>query len=84
VQVHEGDGARGLAAWAPYDGIAVAAAARQVPEALWEQLRPGGRIALPLRTGRRQQHLCVLEHTAGGPRLLGSTPARYVPLVQEP
>jgi protein-L-isoaspartate(D-aspartate) O-methyltransferase len=83
VQVHEGDGARGLPEWAPFDAIAVAAAAREVPAALWEELRPGGRIALPLRTGRRAQHLCVLERTRDGPRLLASVPARFVPLVVE-
>jgi len=84
VEVHQGDGARGLPEWAPFDAIAVAAAAREVPEALWEQLRPGGRIALPLRTGRRAQHLIVLERTRKGPRLLASVPARFVPLVVEP
>jgi protein-L-isoaspartate(D-aspartate) O-methyltransferase len=83
VQVHEGDGARGLPEWAPFDAIAVAAAARVVPEPLWDELRAGGRIALPLRTGRRAQHLCVLERTRDGPRLLASVPARFVPLVVE-
>jgi protein-L-isoaspartate(D-aspartate) O-methyltransferase len=83
VRVHVGDGARGLAGWAPFDGIAVAAAARRVPPALWDELRPGGRLVVPLRTGRRAQSLCVLERTEAGPRLLASVPARYVPLITD-
>jgi len=84
VQVHEGDGSRGLPEWAPYDAIAVAAAAPQVPKALWEELRVGGRIALPLAASRRRQYLCVFEREEDGPRLVASVPARFVPLIQEP
>jgi protein-L-isoaspartate(D-aspartate) O-methyltransferase len=82
VQVHEGDGALGLAAFAPYDGVAVAAAGPDIPPAVWAQLREGGRIALPLRTGRRSQQLCVIERAATGPRLLASVPASFVPLIR--
>jgi protein-L-isoaspartate(D-aspartate) O-methyltransferase len=83
VQVHVGDGGLGLPEEAPFDAIAVAAAADELPTALWEQLRRGGRIALPLVTGRRAQHLCVLERTSGGPRLIASVPARFVPLIHD-
>jgi protein-L-isoaspartate O-methyltransferase len=54
-----------------------------VPAALWEQLEDGGRIVLPLKTGRRAQSLCVLRRTAQGPRLLATLPARYVPLISD-
>ena len=80
VDVHVGDGWRGLPEHAPYDGIAVAAAAKEMPPALLEQLREGRRIALPL--GRRHQQLCVLERTAEGARLLTAIPVRFVPLVE--
>jgi protein-L-isoaspartate(D-aspartate) O-methyltransferase len=83
VHVHVGDGALGLPEQAPFDGIAAAAAAAELPPALWAQLRVGGRIAIPLETGRRAQHLCALERTPGGPRLITSVPARFVPLVRE-
>jgi protein-L-isoaspartate(D-aspartate) O-methyltransferase len=83
VRVHVGDGGLGLPDEAPFDAIAVAAAADELPAALWEQLRRGGRIALPLVTGRRGQHLCVLERTPGGPRLIASVPARFVPLIHD-
>jgi len=79
VDVHVGDGWLGLPERAPYDGIAVAAAARELPPALLEQLRNGRRIALPI--GRRHQQLCVLERTSEGPRLLNSLPVRFVPLI---
>jgi protein-L-isoaspartate(D-aspartate) O-methyltransferase len=79
VQVHVGDGARGLPELAPFGGIAVAAAAAELPPALWDQLEAGRRIALPL--GRRRQQLCVLERTASEPRLVASLPVRFVPLV---
>ncbi len=81
VQVHVGDGSRGLPEHAPFDAIAVAAVAPRVPAALWDELEPGGRIVLPLKTGRRAQNLCALERTPGGPRLLATIPARYVPLI---
>jgi protein-L-isoaspartate(D-aspartate) O-methyltransferase len=84
VHVHVGDGSLGLPEHAPFGAIAVAAAAASVPHALWEQLALGGRIALPLEAGSRGQRLCVLLRTPGGPRLLASTPVRFVPLVTDP
>jgi protein-L-isoaspartate(D-aspartate) O-methyltransferase len=79
--LHVGDGWLGLPEHAPYDGIAVAAAAPEVPEALWEQLRDGGRIVLPLGS-RWRQELCAIERTPEGSNLIGAVPARFVPLVQ--
>ena len=81
VHVHVGDGARGLPEHAPFDAIAVAAAAPELPPALWSQLREGGRIALPLESGRRGQQFCVLERTPRGPLMIACVPARFVPLV---
>ena len=65
VQVHVGDGWLGLPEHAPYGGIAVAAAAPEVPEALWEQLGEGARIALPIGS-RRRQELLRRRADAGG------------------
>jgi protein-L-isoaspartate(D-aspartate) O-methyltransferase len=76
-----GDGSLGLPEQAPFDAIAVAAAAQEVPPALWEQLAEQGVIAIPLVLGRRAQRLCVLKRAPGGPQLLASIPARFVPLV---
>jgi protein-L-isoaspartate(D-aspartate) O-methyltransferase len=82
VHVHVGDGTLGLPEFAPYDGIGVAAAAPDVPRPLWEQLREGGRIGVPIGDLRIQE-LRVIERTAAGPRLLESVPARFVPLLGE-
>ena len=81
VEVHVGDGWLGLPEHAPYGGIAVAAAAPRLPEALWQQLLEGARIVLPLGSRRRQQ-LSAVERTPHGPKLLMAVPARYVPLVR--
>ena len=82
VHVHVGDGTLGLPEHAPYGGIAVAAAAPDVPRPLWEQLREGGRIVVPVGD-LHVQELRVIERTAGGPRLLESVPVRFVPLLGE-
>jgi len=49
LRLTHGDGNLGLAQVAPFDAIAVAAAAREVPQALLQQLAPGGRMVLPLK-----------------------------------
>ncbi len=81
VQVHVGDGSLGLPELAPFDAIAVAAAAKEVPRPLWVQLREGGRIAIPLLGRHREQRFCVLQRGPGGPRLLTTVRARFVPLI---
>jgi protein-L-isoaspartate(D-aspartate) O-methyltransferase len=82
VTVHVGDGTLGLAEHAPYDGIAVAAAAPEVPAALWDELRGGGRMVIPL-AGRHVQDLVVLERGPRGAAVLDRVSARFVPLLGE-
>lgn len=80
VEVRIGDGSLGVPECAPFDGIAVAAAAPTVPAALYAQLAPGGRIVVPRGT-RRGQDLVLVVRTPAGPVEHGSIPCRFVPLL---
>lgn len=80
VQVHVGDGTLGLPDHAPFGAIAVAAAAPEVPRSLYEQLEPGGRMAIPVG-GREGQELQLVVHSPEGPAVIRSVPCRFVPLV---
>jgi protein-L-isoaspartate(D-aspartate) O-methyltransferase len=80
VEVVVGDGTLGWPEHAPYHGIAVAAAAPAFPETLYEQLRPGGRLVVPVG-GSRAQRLEVIVRSPEGPAVLHSVPCRFVPLV---
>ena len=82
VEVLVGDGSLGAPAWAPFDGIAVAAAAPAIPPALVEQLVQGGRLVVP-RGGRWGQRLVLVERTENGARERTSVSCRFVPLVGE-
>ena len=55
VRLRHGDGYRGWPAAAPFDAILVAAAPPEVPEALLKQLAEGGRLIIPVGSGRSQQ-----------------------------
>jgi protein-L-isoaspartate(D-aspartate) O-methyltransferase len=77
-----GDGSLGLAAEAPFDAIAVAAAAPGLPDALYGQLVPGGRLVVPVGDADGQR-LLVAVRSPEGPAVLRSVPCRFVPLVGE-
>ena len=82
VRVHLGDGSRGLPEFAPFGAIAVAAAAPQLPQTLYEQLDPRGRLVVPVgRFGI--QRLEVIVRSPEGPAVLKSVACRFVPLVGE-
>jgi protein-L-isoaspartate(D-aspartate) O-methyltransferase len=82
VEVRIGDGTRGVPERAPYDGIAVAAAAPALPQTLYGGLRLRGRLVVPVG-GPRGQLLEVIVSTPEGPAVLHSVPCRFVPLVGE-
>jgi protein-L-isoaspartate(D-aspartate) O-methyltransferase len=66
VTVVVANGAEGLARYAPYDKIIITAATAEIPPPLLEQLRPGGRIVVPLGEPGYGQQLAVVEKTRGG------------------
>ncbi len=80
VDVRIGDGSLGVADRAPYDAIAVAAAAPTVPAPLYDQLAVGGRLVVP-RGSRYGQELVLVVKTEAGPVERESVPCRFVPLV---
>jgi protein-L-isoaspartate(D-aspartate) O-methyltransferase len=80
VDVLLGDGTVGVPERAPFDAIAVAAAAPEPPAALYDQLAVGGRLAVPVGS-RRGQRLQIVTRGAEGPAVVRSVPCRFVPLV---
>ena len=82
VQVHLGDGSLGDPEHAPFDAITVAAAAPGLPQSLYEQLVPGGRLVIPVGD-RRGQRLEVVVRSPEGPAVVHSVECRFVPLVGE-
>ena len=82
VEVRIGDGYAGWPEQAPFDSIVVTAAAPRVPEALVQQLKPGGRMVIPVGASFEAQQLLVIEKRADGSVEKKSVlPVRFVPLV---
>jgi len=82
VEVRIGDGYAGWPEKAPFDGIVVTAAAPRVPQALVEQLKPGGRMVIPVGGAGDIQYLKLLTRRAdGGVDEKRVLPVRFVPLV---
>lgn len=79
LSVHVGDGREGWPEHAPYDAIHVGAAAREIPQPLIDQLKPGGRLVIPV--GNIFQDLKVIDKKSDGSISVRSeTSVRYVPL----
>ncbi len=82
IEVRIGDGYAGWPEKAPFDGILVTAAAPRVPKALVDQLKPGGRMVIPVGGEMEMQYLNVLTKRAdGGVDEKRVLPVRFVPLV---
>jgi protein-L-isoaspartate(D-aspartate) O-methyltransferase len=82
VEVRVGDGSLGVRERAPFEAIAVAAAAPTIPEALYSQLEVGGRLVVP-KGSRWGQELVLVVRTEAGPEERASVPCRFVPLLGE-
>jgi len=81
VRVKYDDGNVGWADQGPFDGIIVTAAARNVPEALLEQLAVGGRMVIPVGDDRAQE-LKVIDRTDEGFHEESLEYVRFVPLLR--
>ncbi|MDQ1303313.1 MAG: Protein-L-isoaspartate O-methyltransferase [Pseudomonadota bacterium] len=81
IRYRHGDGFQGWPGQAPFDAILVAAAPADVPEALLEQLAPGGRLVIPVGPAGQQELLRVTRTPDGLQRELLSQ-VSFVPLVE--
>lgn len=79
VHVLTGDGYKGWPEHAPFDAIIVTCAPEEIPEALVEQLKEGGRMILPL--GRGLQRLVIVRKREGKIQVEHDLPVRFVPMV---
>lgn len=83
VQVREGDGYRGWPEKAPFDRIMLTAAPPEIPQALIDQLKPGGRLVAPVGEMGMNQELILLTKSASGAVTRRSIlPVRFVPMVK--
>lgn len=76
IEVHVGDGSLGWPDRAPYDAIAVWAAASSVPPALLEQLAPRGRLVMPIGSMNEQRLVLFTKETSGACVARWIAPAR--------
>jgi protein-L-isoaspartate(D-aspartate) O-methyltransferase len=84
VQTRIGDGYFGWPECGPFDGILVTAASGHVPPPLVQQLKPGGRLVIPVGTVFGPQFLTLVEKTMSGQiRSRQILPVRFVPLTRE-
>jgi protein-L-isoaspartate(D-aspartate) O-methyltransferase len=79
VQVKIGDGYQGWPEQAPFDAVIVTCAPEQVPRALVEQTREGGRVIIPVGAAGNQQ-LYLLEKQEGRLKQRAVLPVRFVPM----
>lgn len=81
VEVRSGDGAEGWPEHAPFNGIIVTACAPGIPQPLVDQLRPGGRLVIPVGEPGSQMLTVVTKTDEGGVEERGVLPVAFVPLV---
>jgi protein-L-isoaspartate(D-aspartate) O-methyltransferase len=83
VKVKTGDGYRGWGEFAPFDAIIVTCAPEDIPGALTEQLKEGGRIVVPVGPENRIQELILVRKVKGELVRRSLAPVRFVPMVRE-
>jgi protein-L-isoaspartate(D-aspartate) O-methyltransferase len=82
VSLIVGDGSRGLVEYAPFEAIVVSAAAPSIPRPLLEQLRPRGRMVIPVGPAEAQELKLVINHESHAV-ITNLEGCRFVPLIGE-
>ena len=82
VEVRSGNGYRGWPERAPFHRIIVTAAPPEIPDALIDQLAPGGIMVVPV--GTSYQEIVIVTKTAAGVAQKRTIPVRFVPMVGKP
>ena len=83
VEVRIGDGHAGWPVAAPFDAIVVTAAPSAIPQPLVDQLKPGGKMVIPIGGSAEVQQLLLVEKGADGKATTRRTlPVRFVPLTR--
>ena len=82
VQAKTGNGYLGWPESAPFDAILVTAAPDEVPQALIDQLAPGGKMVIPV--GEIVQNMMIIEKTGNGVVERRTIPVRFVPMTGKP
>lgn len=83
VEVKCGDGYNGWKEHAPFDAIIVTAAPEKVPQALFEQLAPGGRLIIPVGKQHYTQYLILYEKKNSKITSKTLLPVRFVPFTRD-
>lgn len=84
VRLLRGDGFLGWPQHAPYDAIMVTCATAELPQPLVEQLKPGGRLVLPLGSAARAQELVLFKKDSRGQLARRAViPVLFVPMTRE-
>jgi protein-L-isoaspartate(D-aspartate) O-methyltransferase len=82
VHVRAGDGFAGWPEQAPFDRILVTAAPEEIPPPLIEQLRPGGRLVIPVGEQGQTQWMTIVDKTGQGVVERRTIPVQFVPFTR--
>lgn len=77
------DGTNGWEVYAPFDGILVAAGSPEIPEPLLQQLKPGGKLVIPIGQDPKTQNLIRVTRVPGGFQTEDFGACSFVPLIGE-
>ncbi|MBS1796823.1 MAG: protein-L-isoaspartate(D-aspartate) O-methyltransferase [Acidobacteria bacterium] len=83
VKLRCADGTNGWDVYAPFDGILVAAGSPEIPQPLLRQLKPGGRLVIPIGPDHKTQNLIRVTRAPNGYQTEDFGPCSFVPLIGE-